>query len=103
MIPGINLAWNTNSLGSGVLSVVSSPTPSPKFGTLRMDAGGVILSGSNGVPFWPYYLLATTNLALPLANWTVMATNAFDASGNFNVTNPPNPGVTPVFYRLIMH
>ena len=103
VIPGINLAWNTNSLGSGVLSVVSSPTPSPKFGTLRMDAGGVILSGSNGVPFWPYYLLATTNLALPLANWTVMATNAFDASGNFNVTNPPNPGVTPVFYRLIMH
>ncbi len=102
VIPGINLAWNTNSLGSGILSVVSSPTPLPTLGVLRVDTNGVALSGSNGVPSWPYCLLSATNLAMPLANWTVVATNAFDAGGNFSITNPPNPGVTPVFYRLMM-
>ena len=102
VIPGINLAWNTNSLGGGILSVVSSPTPLPTFGALRVDADGINLSGSNGVPSWPYLLLTATNLGLPLTNWTVVATNAFDASGNFSITNPPNPEVTPVFYRLMM-
>jgi hypothetical protein len=45
-------------------------------------------------------VLASTNLALPVANWPVVSTNAFDASGNFNFTNPPSPNAPQAFYIL---
>ena len=56
--------------------------------------------GSGGVNGWPYYLLASTNLALPPAQWTRIATNQFDTSGNFIFTNPLNPGSLQMFYLL---
>ena len=46
------------------------------------------MSGSNGAPLGNYYVLSSTNLALPLANWTRVATNQYDASGKFIFTNP---------------
>jgi fibronectin-binding autotransporter adhesin len=84
-IPGLNLAWN---LSNGVMSVVSTPTPSPVVG-INMDASGVVFSGSNGVPRWPYYLLTSTNASLPMSNWTLVMSNWFDGSGNFILTNDP--------------
>ena len=65
-----------------------SPPPAPRF-VAAVPAGGtgLALSGSNGVPGWPYYVLASTNLALPVSQWPVAATNAFDADGNFNFTS----------------
>src|SRR6185369_13002782 len=30
VIPAVNLAWNTNNLSAGIVSVVSAPTPSPQ-------------------------------------------------------------------------
>lgn len=100
ILPGINLAWNTNTLANGVLSVVSAPTPPPQFGALMVDSGNVVLAGSNGVPGWTYYMLASTNLALPLNQWPCVATNAFDAAGNFNLTNLLVPGAPQVFYQV---
>jgi hypothetical protein len=32
-------------------------------------------------------MLASTNLSLPLNQWTPMATNLLTASGNFTITN----------------
>lgn len=99
-IPAVNLAWNTNNLAAnGVLSVVSVPTPPPVFGGVTMSAGNLILTGSNGVPDWNYYVLNSTNLALPLAQWTILSTNAFDGSGNFSFTNNPGAG-SAGFYLL---
>jgi len=34
-----------------------------------------------------YYVLASTNVALPLTNWTTVATQQFDLTGNFAFTN----------------
>jgi hypothetical protein len=34
-----------------------------------------------------WLVLASTNLALPLTNWTVIATNQFGPGGGFNFTN----------------
>ena len=45
-------------------------------------------------------LLTSTNVALPLTNWTPIATNRFDGSGQFNLTNGINPGVPQQFYIL---
>ncbi|MGH7952542.1 MAG: autotransporter-associated beta strand repeat-containing protein [Limisphaerales bacterium] len=98
-IPALNLAWDTNALSSGILSIVAMPTPPPKIGVVKINTNNFILSGSNGVPNWPYYVLTSTNLALPLSQWTVIATNTFDGGGNFNLTNA-NLNMLRAFYLL---
>ena len=43
---------------------------------------------------------ACANVALPMASWSRIATNQFNGSGNFNLTNPINPATPQLFYRL---
>ena len=100
VIPAVNLAWNTNNLGGGILSIVSSPTPPPDFGGVVADGNNFVFSGTNGVSDWTYYVLTSTNLSLPLTNWTPIATNSFDRNGNFNFTNSPAPAAPQNFYLL---
>jgi hypothetical protein len=45
-------------------------------------------------------VLSQTNLAQPLANWTVVGTGTFDGSGNFSFTNAVTPGTSKLFYRI---
>jgi rhamnogalacturonan endolyase len=92
-----NLVWNTNTLkNSGTLSVVT--LTSPTIASINIIGGNLVLSGSGGVNGWPYYVLASTNLTT--AQWTSVATNQFDAAGNFTVTNAINPNFPQTFYRL---
>lgn len=95
-IPGLNLAWNTNGLNTGVVSIVSRPTPPPGV-SISMGPNGVVLSGSNGVPGWPYYLLASTNLETPFSDWAPLLSNSFDANGNFIFTNNPGSNAEEFF------
>jgi hypothetical protein len=99
-IPGINLAWDTSELSNGALSIVAEPTQPPEFGALKINGGNLIFSGSNGVPNWTYYLLATTNLKLPAASWVLLATNVFDEAGRFLFTNLADFDAPAQFYRL---
>jgi len=77
----------TNSLGQTVTA--------PQINPPAMAPGGLVMSGSFGIPFGTYYLLSTTNLSLPVNQWISVLTNQFDASGNYSFTNPltPAPGV----------
>lgn len=99
-IPAVNFAWSTNGLTNGTLNIVLSPTPSPRFGSVGMNGTNLIFSGTNGVPNWPCGLLASTNLALPLSQWTVIATNMFNGNGSFSFTNSSNPNSLQTFYLL---
>jgi len=93
------LAWNTNALAtSGTLSVVV--TTHPVFGPVTFANGALVLAGTAGVANASFYLLGSTNLATPLANWTRLLTNQFDGSGNFDFTNLISPTNSPMFYRL---
>ena len=92
---GYSYTVNT-SVAGGVTVMVSQP----QFGAVRATANGLVLSGSGGGAGGSYYVLTTTNLATPLANWTRALTNQFDAGGNFNVTNPFTPGAPRQFYLL---
>jgi hypothetical protein len=94
-----NLAWNTHALNlNGTLSVIA--VPGPVIGPVSISGGSLIFTGSAGAAYASYYLLATTNLAVPVANWTRLLTNQFDAAGNFNFIRPLNPDSPPLFYRL---
>ncbi|HTX21804.1 MAG TPA: autotransporter-associated beta strand repeat-containing protein [Candidatus Aquilonibacter sp.] len=98
-IPGLNLAWDTSTLSSGSLSVVASPTPPPVFAGLTMNGNSLNFCGSNGVANWNYYVLCSTDLTLPLSNWTIVSSNCFDAGGNFSCTNLPATN-SQLFFRL---
>ncbi len=46
--------------------------------------------------------MTSTNLAVPVNDWTVLSTNTFYAAGNFRVTNQINTGVQQQFYLLLL-
>jgi concanavalin A-like lectin/glucanase superfamily protein len=97
--PGAGLAWDTSQLGSGILNVIAGSSQ-PVIGSTKVSGANLIFSGTGGTANGTYYVLTSTNVAAPLANWTPLSTNAFDGSGNFSVTNAIVPGVPQKFYLL---
>jgi autotransporter-associated beta strand protein len=90
---GFNYSFNTNT--PGVVQLIVASTTPPSFGSVGWGAGGLGFSGGNGVPLGNYFVLQSSNLV----NWTAIATNQFDAGGNFSVTNLPATN-NQNFYRL---
>ena len=82
-----------------MLSVVSGVVPQPHITGISLTGASLVINGTNGLAGESYNVLTTTNLALPLANWTVLPTNTFTA-GNFSLTNTVNPGAAQSFYIL---
>lgn len=64
-------------------------------------AGHLVLSGTGGTTNGTYYVIADTNLVVASTNWPAIATNSFDASGNFNWTNSLAPIAERQFYRVM--
>jgi autotransporter-associated beta strand protein len=86
--PGSGLGWSFNS-ANGVLSVVQTsiiPNVPPDITSFilagNLAGTNVIMRATNGVNGGTYYLLATTNLALPLSKWIAVATNVVTVSGS---------------------
>jgi hypothetical protein len=74
--------------------------PTPEIASIRAVGSTLIFAGTNGPPGNTYYLVATTNLALPLNQWQPTATNIFDSNGSFNVTNPSALNQRQQFFRI---
>ena len=72
----------------------------PVIGNISMSGGQIMVTGTNGVAGGNYYVLSTTNLALPATNWSVMVTNQFSPDGSFIFSNSLNPNTPQTFYRL---
>ena len=91
-----------NNSGRGTIDLVlSHPTNTfPRITALSLSGGNLVLRGTNGAANWTYYLLGSTNLGLPLSNWTPLATNLFDSLGNFVLTNSIDPSVPQRFYTI---
>ncbi len=91
-VPGPGLLWNTNWLSVDGTIFITSTNPAlmtpPRITSFQVLGGNFVIAGTNGnAPGTLFYTLASTNLALPLTNWTVLATNQFGAGGGFNFTN----------------
>jgi hypothetical protein len=73
-------------------------------GSARINLAGtdLVFNWSNGVSGATYHTLMSTNVALPLSQWTPIATNVLSADGNFSVvvTNAVNPLAPRKFYEL---
>jgi autotransporter-associated beta strand protein len=93
------LTWNLSTLHTdGWLTVVSN-TP-PVIASVRIAGGGIVMVGHGGAPGATFWVMTSTNVALPLAGWSFSATNIFDAAGNFAFTNALSPGNDLQFFRL---
>lgn len=99
--PGAGLTWDLSGLPSGVIRVSSGAGPSaPAIGSISLVGGKLIISGTNASDAAQTFdLLTTTNIALPLSQWTTNATGAFDANGAFFITN--NPGTNQAQFYLL--
>jgi hypothetical protein len=97
--PGSGLTWNTSQLSSGIISVVGGPN-GPVVGSTKVAGGNFIFSGTGGSNGGTYYVLTSTNLLTPLPGWTPIATNMYDSSGNFSVTNPLSASNHQRFYII---
>jgi poly(beta-D-mannuronate) lyase len=89
----------TNDVGPNSFESIF-PTPQPRIVSCTLGGSSLLISGTNGVPGWTYFVLAQTNLTTPLSDWTRIATNQFDASGNFTFTNSIDPKLPARFYLL---
>lgn len=89
---------NASSTGTLFINVIN-PTP-PVLSSATVSAGKIVLSGSGGVANGTYHVLATTNVATALTNWTVLGPFNFDGSGNFHYTNGVSASPTNQFFRI---
>ena len=74
------------------------PTNAP-LPTLALS-GTNLLFAANGWANTTNYLLASTDLTLPITQWTCVGTNVSDLAGAAFFTNAIPPGVPQQFYRL---
>jgi len=90
------------SSGELYLEVSGGSTPSqPHITGFGLSGTTLSLTATNGSVGGRFVLLQSTNVTTPLAQWTPVLTNAFDGSGNLNLsTNVINPLSPQEFYIL---
>lgn len=100
--PGAGLAWDTAGLTtSGTLTVVAAGSLPPNITGISLSGATLTLTAANGATNGEFVLLESTNVALPLAQWTPVLTNSYDANGNLNLsTNIVNRNYPQMFYIL---
>ena len=80
-----SLSVSGTSVNLVVTGGVSTP---PVINSLVISGGNLIFSGTNGAHGGTYYVLSSSNVALPLSQWSSIATDTFSGTGTFSVTNP---------------
>jgi fibronectin-binding autotransporter adhesin len=85
LAPG--LSWDASQLNvNGRLSVSGQVIP-PQIGGLLVAGTTNVISGTGGMPGAAYNVLTSTNVALPLASWTVLGNGTFASDGSWIYTN----------------
>jgi hypothetical protein len=79
----------------------SSPLRRPFFTSATLQSNSFLsLVGTNGIPYSFFSVLASTNAASPISNWTSIQTNNFDSSGNFTFAIPLDATSPSQFFLL---
>jgi autotransporter-associated beta strand protein len=98
MPAGYAFSVSTNTPGEVRLSVQVTATPG--ISNVVLTSGQLVLSGSGGPPNGLFHMLTATNVTVPLAQWTALSTNQFNALGGFTVSNAVDPTQVGRYYRL---
>jgi PKD repeat protein len=94
---------NSTRTQAGYVTVLV-PNPPQITSIQPVGTTALVLQGTGGPTNGGYYywLRSATNVALPLTNWSLVATNPFDTFGNFSNQIPLTPGTEQQFYRMQM-
>jgi hypothetical protein len=74
---------------SSNIEVGTAPAPMPRINSITLTADGIVVSGTNnnGTTGGNYAVLVSTNLALPVSQWTALSTQAYNQDGTLSFTN----------------
>jgi DNA-binding beta-propeller fold protein YncE len=98
---GATRTANITVLGQTIaISQGAGVTPTILIGTTFLENGSFQFAFSNANPALSFTVLSSTDLSLPLTNWTVSGTPVSIAPGLFQFTAPPAPNDPQRFYRL---
>jgi hypothetical protein len=76
----------------------------PRIVSCARQGANLMFSGNGGQPEGTYYVVDSTNAVLALSQWTRIATNSFDANGDFTFTNAISSNKSSqLFYSLQTH
>ena len=72
----------------------------PQIVSVNILGSNISVQGTNGPPYGAYQLLTSTDVSLPLDQWSIVGSSTFDAGGNFGLTNSVSPVQLQQFFRL---
>ena len=70
--------------------------------TIFRDGPNMVIVGTGGSPGGTCHIMVSTNVALPVSQWTPVATSLFDGSGSFRYTNAINADLPARFFRIAL-
>jgi autotransporter-associated beta strand protein len=90
--------------GSSQIGITFSAVPlaPPTIGSITTSGNNLVFSGSGGPANANYVVVATTNITVPRTNWTRIATNSFDGSGNFSYSTPIDTTKPVRFFSILI-
>jgi T5SS/PEP-CTERM-associated repeat protein len=88
---------NAIAIFPGLFKATTAP---PIFGSVAAAGGNLLMSASGGIPYDPCYLLTSTNLTVPISDWSSITTNYFDSTGATTFTNAISTDQTQQYFRL---
>jgi hypothetical protein len=80
-----------------VLTTAPFPARGVTITSAKLEAGSLVLTGTNGLADGEFIVLTSTNLA---AGWTPIATNSFDGNGHFDISLPYAPTVPGQYFSI---
>jgi hypothetical protein len=84
-----------------VVADYTIPIPAPLITSISLAGTNLVLNAANCITGGVFTVLMSTNLTLPLTNWTALATNVSNGGNfTFTATNAVNPAVPVQFYLL---
>jgi hypothetical protein len=86
----------------GLDDVSLVPLVPPIITGITLAGPNLVLNAGNGQAGGTYFTLMSTNVALPLSQWSRVATNVLSLNGNFTIsaTNAVSPNASQQFYIL---
>ena len=85
--PGSGLIWDTTRLYTDGVLGISLGIVNPRIVRVTIDRTNFVAQGIGGAAGYTFTLVSSTNLAMPLATWSVSAIGTFDTDGRFAFTN----------------
>jgi uncharacterized repeat protein (TIGR03803 family) len=98
--PDGNLYGTTVNGGPGGSGTIFRIILTPQFTDITKGEGGSILLTGTGPSGATFRLLASPDIALPIAAWTTLTTGTFGEDGSFSFTDTEARAVSERFYRL---